>query len=87
MSVNHPLKMQFFRFANSGAALVDAMGGVFFGSLPGVVLIFLWQTRGTEAIGATALIMLLTGGLYFLSVRRFGNRFEQNRERIAAAVL
>jgi hypothetical protein len=86
MSVNHPLKMQFFRFANSGAALVDAMGGVFFGSLPGVVLIFLWQTRGAEPVGATALILLLTGGSYFLSLRRFGNRFEQDRARIAAAL-
>lgn len=86
MSVNHPLKMQFFRFANSGAALVDAMGGVFFGSLPGIALIFLWQTRGTQAVGATALIMLLTAGLYFLSVRRFGKRFDQNRERIAEAL-
>ena len=86
MSVNHPLKMQFFRFANSGAALVDAMGGIFFGSLPGIVLIYVWQTRDAGAVGATAFILLLTGGLYFLSVRRFGKRFEQNRSRIAAAL-
>ncbi len=86
MSVNHPLKMQFFRFANSGAALVDEMGGIFFGSLPGIALIFLWQSRGTGAVGATALIILFTGGLYFLSVKRFGNRFEQNRERIVTAL-
>jgi hypothetical protein len=86
MSVNHPLKMQFFRFANSGAALVDEMGGIFFGSLPGVVLIYVWQTRSAEAVGATGLILLLAGGLYFLSLRRFGNRFEQDRARIAAAL-
>lgn len=86
MSVNHPLKMQFFRFANSGAALVDAMGGIFFGSLPGIVLIYVWQTPGAGAVGATALILLLIGALYFLSLRRFGNRFEQNRSRIAAAL-
>jgi hypothetical protein len=86
MSVNHPLKMQFFRFANSGAALVDAMGGVFFGSLPGVVMIYLWQRQGADVVGATALILLLTGALYLLSLRRFGNRFERNKERIATAL-
>ncbi|HYJ87831.1 MAG TPA: hypothetical protein VEW46_17335 [Pyrinomonadaceae bacterium] len=86
MSVTHPLKMQFFRFANSGAALVDAMGGILFGSLPGIVLIYLWQTRSAEAVAVTGLVLLLTGGFYFLSVRRFGNRLEQNKARIAAAL-
>ena len=35
MSVSHPQKMHFFRFASSGAALADALAGVAFGSLPG----------------------------------------------------
>lgn len=86
MSVNHPLKMQFFRFANSGAALVDAMGGIIFGSLPGIVLIYLWQKQGRAAVGISGLVILLTGALYLLSLRRFGDRFETNREQIAEAL-
>jgi len=35
MSINYPLKMEFYRFASSGAALADALAGVVFGSLPG----------------------------------------------------
>jgi energy-coupling factor transporter ATP-binding protein EcfA2 len=76
MSVNHPLKMQFFRFANSGAASVDAMGGVFFGSLPGVVLIYVWQTRGAEAVGAMHLWVTQFGPL-----RRDSGRYLKRRER------
>ena len=86
MSVTHPLKMQFFRFANSGAALVDAMGGIIFGSLPGIVLISLWQRQGSAALWFTALVILLTGTLYLLSLRRFGAQFETKREQIAVAL-
>jgi hypothetical protein len=86
MSVNHPLKMQFFRFANSGAALVDAMGGVIFGSLPGIVIIYLLQRQGAPVAGGISLILLITGTLYFVSVTRFGAHLEQKRERIAAAL-
>lgn len=86
MSVNHPLKMQFFRFANSGAALVDAMGGIVFGSLPGILMISLWRRPGSSMAAGTALILLLTGTLYLASVTRFGRRLEQKRERLAEAL-
>ena len=86
MSVNHPLKMQFFRFANSGAAVVDAMGGIFFGSLPGIVMIYLYQWQGAGQGGGVALVLLVTGALYFVSLMRFGNRFELKRESIVAAL-
>lgn len=86
MSVNHPLKMEFFRFANSGAALVDEMGGMIFGSLPGILMIYLLHRQGAGAAGGTVLILLLTCALYFGSVTRFGGRLEQKRERIAAAL-
>jgi hypothetical protein len=86
MSVNHPLKMQFFRFANSGAALVDAIGGIIFGSFPGILMIYLLQRPEREATGGIALILLVTSTLYFISITRFGGRLEQNRERIAEAL-
>ncbi len=86
MSVSHPLKMQFYSFANSSAALVDAMGGIIFGSLPGIVLIYLWKISGRGAVGMTALVVLLTGSLYLLSLRRYGGRVEANREQIAEAL-
>lgn len=86
MSVNNPLKMQFFRFATSGAALVDEMGGMIFGSLPGILMIYLWHRQGARAAGGIALILLLTIALYFVSLARFGDRLAQRRERIAEAL-
>ena len=79
MSVNHPLKMQFYRFANSGAALVDAMGGIFFGSLPGIVMIYLLHSEGTGASAGVATDFAVERGLYFASLTRYGNRLAQKR--------
>jgi len=82
MSVSHPLKMQFYRFANSGAALVDEMGGMIFGSLPGILMIYLLHRQGTGAAAGIALVLLLSAASYVFSVTRFGGRLEQKRERI-----
>lgn len=86
MSVSHPLKMQFFRFANSGAALVDEMGGMIFGSLPGIAMIYLLLKPGSGMGGGISLILLATSALYFFSLTRFGRRLELKRERIAEAL-
>lgn len=86
MSVNHPLKMQFFRFANSSAALVDAMGGIFFGSLPGILMVYLLHWPDARRSGGVALILLGAGAFYFASLMHFGNRFERRRERISEAL-
>lgn len=86
MSVNNPLKMQFYRFANSGAALVDEMGGMIFGSLPGIAMIYLLNRQGASGFGGIALILLLSGGLYVASLARFGSQFGQKRQRIADAL-
>lgn len=83
MSVNHPVKMQFFRFASSGAALVDSIGGIVFGSLPGLLVIYLLQMHAPGAFGKIALVLLVYTAFYFVSVARFGRRLEQSRERIA----
>ncbi|MEK6280257.1 MAG: hypothetical protein AABN95_07855 [Acidobacteriota bacterium] len=71
--------MQFFRFAKSGAALVDEVGGMIFGSLPGILMIYVWQRQGAGVAGATALILLLTGGFCFFSITRFGPNPEPSR--------
>ncbi len=82
MSVNHPLKMQFFHFANSSAALVDSIGGIFFGSLPGILMIYLLQRPDARRGGGVALILLVSVALYFASLTLFGKRLEQKRESI-----
>ena len=86
MSVSHPLKMHFFRFASSGAALADALAGVAFGSLPGVLMIYLLHAQGNRPAGPIALVALLFGALYWASLVRFGRRFEQKREAIGRAL-
>lgn len=83
MSVSHPLKMHFYRFASSGAALADALAGVVFGSLPGILMIYLLHAQRGRTAGPIALVMLLFGALYWASLVRFGRRFEQQRETIA----
>ncbi len=89
MTVSHPLKMQFYRFAGSGAALVDEMGGIVFGSIPGIAMIYLLNRGGgsAEVIAGMALIVSLTGALYLISVNRFGARFDRKREQIAEALI
>jgi hypothetical protein len=57
-----------------------------FGSLPGIVMIYLLVKGEAAKTGGILLIVLLTGVLYLLSVARFGNRFEQKRERVAEAL-
>lgn len=86
MSVHHPLKMQFFRFANSSAALVDAMGGIIFGSLPGIAMIYFLVSRGPGMAAGILLTLLLTGAIYFASLSRYGGHLERKREQIAAAL-
>jgi hypothetical protein len=86
MSVHHPLKMQFFRFANSSAALVDAMGGIVFGSLPGIPMVYLLVSRGPGMAAGILLTLLLTGAIYVASLVRYGSQLERNREQISAAL-
>ena len=86
MSVNHPLKMQFFRFASSGAALADALAGIMFGSLPGILIIYLLHSQGDRAAWKIAVVGLLFAAIYWASLARFGRRFEQQQETIARAL-
>ncbi len=81
MSVSQPTKLQFFRFSSSGFALADVVGGLIFGSLPGVLMIYgMRSTSRLLWVVPVTLIFLVT---YFLSVVQFGKRFEVRHEAIA----
>ena len=41
MSVNYPFKMQFFQFSSSNGQVLEAIAGIMFGSLPGMIAIYL----------------------------------------------
>jgi hypothetical protein len=85
MSVSHPLKMQFYRFSSSSAALADSIAGLIFGSLPGVVAIY-GLRQGQRGILLISLVSSVFFGLYVLSLTRFGKRLESDRQTLAAAV-
>ncbi len=81
MAVNHPFKMQFFRLS-SGGSPIDALGGVVFGSLPGVVAIWLFRENKPGVVWIIISMLLLYGALYLCSVIWAGRNFERKRERI-----
>lgn len=85
MSVSQPVKLQFFRFSSAGSALIDVVGGLFFGSLPGVLMID--GLRNTSRLAWVVVpVTLFFLATYLLSVVRFGKRFERRREAIANAL-
>jgi hypothetical protein len=86
MSVNHPIKMHFFQFSSSNGLVVEAIAGIVFGSLPGMISIYFLHTEGTKAAWKIALILLFSGLSYFVSVLYLGNRFAQKQDRILSAV-
>lgn len=86
MSVNHPLKLQFFQFSSSHGLVVEAIAGIMFGSLPGILAIYFLHTEGLKAAWKIALILFVSGLFYFISVWYVGNRFAQKQDRILRAV-
>ncbi|HZM99409.1 MAG TPA: hypothetical protein VFB70_08440, partial [Pyrinomonadaceae bacterium] len=75
MSVRDPYKMQFYRFS-AGGSPADAIMGMLFGSVPGLIMVY----SGT--LWTTLLLMVVYSALYYFSVTRSGRRFEQRREDI-----
>ena len=86
MSITLPTKMQFFRFAPASGSLPEIIAGVVFGSLPGVLTVYVLRTRAEQAIWVALLILLLCGILYLLATIRSGRRFEQQREKILRSI-
>jgi hypothetical protein len=85
-SVNQPFKMHFFQFSSSNGQVVEAIGGLIFGSLPGMIAIYLLHSEGPVATWKIALILLCCAGLYLVSVSYLGNRFAQKQDRILNAL-
>jgi len=75
MSVRDPYKMQFYRFS-AGGSPADAIIGLLFGSVPGLIMVYSGTLR------TTVLLILAYSALYYFSLTRSGRRFEQRREEI-----
>jgi hypothetical protein len=86
MSITLPTKMQFFRFAPASGSLPEIIAGVFFGSLPGALVVYVLRTKAEQAIWAALLILLLCGILYFFATIQSGKHFEQRREKIVRSI-
>jgi hypothetical protein len=86
MSVNYPQKMRFFQFSPSSGSLVEAIAGIMFGSLPGMITIYSLNSSDFKAIGIIALTLLFSCLLYFLSIQHAGTSFVLKRDRILNAL-
>lgn len=86
MSITFSTKMQFFRFAPAIGSLPEIIAGLVFGSLPGVLIVYVLQTRAEQATWIALLILLVCGFLYLLATIRSGRRFGQQREKIVRSI-
>lgn len=86
MSVNYPLKMHFFQFSSSHGQVVEVLAGMIFGSLPGMISIYLLHTEGINAAWKIGLLLLFSGFVYAVSVLHVGARFAQKVDRILNAL-
>jgi hypothetical protein len=86
MSLNHPIKVHFFQFSRSNGLIVEVIAGMIFGSLPGMVDVYLLQTGGLAAWWKVFLVLLCSGLVYSVSVLRFAGKFPQREDRIRSAV-
>ena len=85
-SINYPFKMHFYQFSSSSGSLVEAIAGIGFGSLPGIIAIYALRGSKLDAAWKIALTLSFSGALYLLSLRRAGSRFAQKHDRIASAL-
>lgn len=82
MSISHPVKMHFFRFSSSSSSIFDAMAGIAFASSPGIVIIYLLHNSARSL----ALVPIVFGIIYALSLLRAGRRLPRKIENIARAL-
>jgi hypothetical protein len=86
MSVNHPFKMQFFKFSSTNGLIVESITGILFGSLPGMIGVYFMHAEGLKAAWKIALILFASGLVYSFSVWYLSNSFAQKQDKILSAV-
>jgi hypothetical protein len=82
VSVAAPFKMQFYRFAASGAPLTMS-AGVTIGSAPAVLVLFLLHSESPLAAPAIAVVLLLVIAVYLVSLHYAGRSLQHRRHIIA----
>ena len=85
-SINYPFKMHFYQFSSSSGSLVEAIAGIGFGSLPGVIAIYAMRGSKFDAAWKLALTLSFSGALYLVSLQRAATRYRQRHDRIASAL-
>ena len=86
MSVNYPFKMRFFQFSSSNGPVLEAIAGIIFGSLPGIIAIYYLQTEGPKAAWKIALLLVFSSLFYLVSVWQMGAKFAKKQDRILNAL-
>jgi hypothetical protein len=75
IAITHRFKMEFFRFS-SGGSPIDVLFGVIFGSLPGAILMRLYNWQSWWAVGV---VMVLYLAMYWASLLWSGRKYERVR--------
>ena len=85
LSVQHPVKIQFYRFA-SGGSPIDAVMGMIFGSIPAAVSIILFYREEGGALWQSGVMVLICIAVYFLSLSYSARVLEREQENIRRAL-
>ncbi len=85
MSVRDVYQMQFYRFS-AGGSPADAIIGMLFGSLPGLIMVYVLYRENSGASWKITLMIVLYLMLYYLSVTYSGHRLEAQREEIRGSL-
>jgi hypothetical protein len=65
---------------------VEAIAGIGFGSLPGIITIYTMRGGKFDAAWKIALTLSISVALYLVLLRRAGTRLAQRHDRIASAL-
>ncbi|HEY5883574.1 MAG TPA: hypothetical protein VIT88_02760 [Pyrinomonadaceae bacterium] len=83
MSLSLPSKMYPYRFAPTTGALPELVAGVFFGNLPGLLVVLALRSEGLPPMWLAPLVLVPFLLFYVLVTVRSGRRFDLQREQIA----
>jgi hypothetical protein len=86
LSISLPAKMHPFRFAPATGSLPELIAGLFFGSLPGMLVIYVQLATTSRAAWLAPLILLVSAFLYCIVTLHSGTRFERRRDNIALSI-